>query len=366
LWLLLVAATGSKLNEGFWKIGGNWRRRRAGDVKNSYAAVEYLGRRRFRRKSMVDTRIRKNERCVIGLPACDYVFSSTRSCFIAYGFSTSGLERDILKGVLQERGIEPVEAGGQIEPGKFAFCTKICSKIIVSQFCIIIINNDDSGPNANVNMEYGLMLGHNKYVIPFQRETETLPFNVAGLDTLKYNSGNFRQLAIQAIDQAIKETSQNHPAPNLDYVINLFSIIKDTTFVNIHNDPGERAIYQLDSTFGFNLLVKFDGLSYVFLGNFGALQGHPIIWRLNKLMELLDARIKALPIRIQNSIVTEKAREDVDFFTKRLTIWLIVAGPTEVDEINSWRNKKILPFPLEIFTLDEVIQIVSQLPGAQL
>ena len=210
------------------------------------------------------------------------------------------------------------------------------------------------------------MLGHNKYVIPFQRETEILPFNVAGLDTLKYNSGNFRQLAIQAIDQAIKETSQNHPAPNLDYIINIFSIIKDTTFVNIQNDPGERAIFQLGSTFGFNLLVKFDGLSYVFLGNFSALQGHPIIWCLNKLIELLDARIKSLPIRIQASIATDKAREDVDFFTKRLTIWLIVAGHTEMDEINSWINKKILPFPLEIFTLDEVIQIGSQLPGAQL
>ena len=70
---------------------------------------------------MVDTRIRKNERCVIGLPACDYVFSSTRSCFIAYGFTTSGLERDILKTILKERGIEAIDAGGFIEPGKFAF-----------------------------------------------------------------------------------------------------------------------------------------------------------------------------------------------------------------------------------------------------
>jgi hypothetical protein len=144
---------------------------------------------------MVDTRIRKNERCVIGLPACDYVFSSTRSCFIAYGFSTSGLERDVLKNILKERGIEAVEAGGMIEPGKFAFCTKICSKIIVAQFCIVLANHDkmtDSDiPNANVNIEYGLMLGHNKYVIPFQRDDQILPFNVAGLDTIKYNQGNF-------------------------------------------------------------------------------------------------------------------------------------------------------------------------------
>lgn len=315
---------------------------------------------------MVDIRIRKNERCVIGLPACDYVFSSTRSCFIAYGFSTSGLERDILKNILQERGIEPVEAGGQIEPGKFAFCTKICSKIIVAQFCIILINNDAAGPNANVNMEYGLMLGHNKYVIPFQRENETLPFNVAGLDTLKYNQGNFRQLAIQAIDQAIKETSQNQPAPNLNEITNLFLLIKNATFVNIQNDPGERAIFELGSTFGFNLLVKFDGVSYVFLGNFSALQGHPIIWRLSKLIELLDARINAIPIRVQAGIATEKAREAIDFFTKRLTIWLIVAGPTEADEIKSWISKKTFPFPLEIFALNDVNQLVSQLPGARL
>lgn len=109
---------------------------------------------------MVDTRIRKNERCVIGLPACDYVFSSTRSCFIAYGFATSALERDLLKGILQERGIEPVEAGGQIDPGKFVFCTKICSKIIVAQFCVVLLNRDTAGHNANVNIEYGLMLGH--------------------------------------------------------------------------------------------------------------------------------------------------------------------------------------------------------------
>jgi hypothetical protein len=162
---------------------------------------------------MVDTRIRKNERCIIGLPSCDYVFSSTRSCFIAYGFSTSALERDVLKALLQERGIEAVEAGSQIEPGKFAFCTKICSKIIVAQFCIVLANNDQTGPNANVCIEYGLMLGHNKYVIPFQRADETLPFNVAGLDTIKYDQADFRQLAIQAIDQAIRETSQSHPAP---------------------------------------------------------------------------------------------------------------------------------------------------------
>jgi uncharacterized protein YccT (UPF0319 family) len=315
---------------------------------------------------MVDTRIRKNERCVVGLPLCDYVFSSTRSCFIAYGFSTSGLERDILKRVLEERGIEPVEAGGRIEPGKNVFCMKICSKIIVAQFCIVIVNNDKPRgkeiPNANVNMEYGLILGHNKYVIPFQHEEQKLPFNVAGLDTIKYNQGNFQSLAIQAIDQAIKETSQSEAAPTFDQMITLFLLIKNATIVNVQNDVTERSLFQLGNNFGFNLLVKFDGLSYVFLGNFGAFQGNVVIWRLSKLLDLLEARIKAIPTRIQAGLATEKAVEAVDFFTKRLELWFIVAGPKEENELKSWLSGKTVPFTLEIFTLARVSEIVSRLP----
>ena len=312
---------------------------------------------------MVDTRIRKNERCVIGLPACDYVFSSTRSCFIVYGFATSALERDLLKGILQERGIEPVEAGGQIDPGKFVFCTKICSKIIVAQFCVVLLNRDTAGHNANVNIEYGLMLGHNKYVIPFQRDAEVLPFNVAGLDTIKYNQGNFMSLAIQAVDQAMKETSQSQPAPNLGQNVDLFLLIKNASVVNLQDTPEDRVIFRLGNTFGFNLLTKFNGLDYVFLGNFGALQGHPIIWRLSKLLELLDARVKAIPTRVKAGFTTEKAIEQVDFFMKRLEIWLIVPGSTEENEIRSWLGGRSQPFQLEVFTLGTVNEIVSQLPG---
>src|SRR5438876_11187673 len=110
----------------------------------------------------MDKRIRRNEICVIGLPRCDFVFSSTRTCFIAYGFQESPLEMTILRRVLEERGIHPVEAGGALAPAQNAFCAKICSKIITSQFCAVLINSEESEgreiPNANVNIEYGLML----------------------------------------------------------------------------------------------------------------------------------------------------------------------------------------------------------------
>ena len=51
----------------------------------------------------MDKTIRKNEICNIGLPRCDYVFSSTRSCFIAYGFEESTLEMNILRKLLEEQ-----------------------------------------------------------------------------------------------------------------------------------------------------------------------------------------------------------------------------------------------------------------------
>ena len=113
----------------------------------------------------MEEQLRRNESCIIGLPRCDYVFNSNRSCFIAYGFQTSKLEVEILSSILESRNIEAFEAAGFFTPGKNAFCTKICSKIITSQFCIVLLNEDVregvSQPNANVHMEYGLML-HNE------------------------------------------------------------------------------------------------------------------------------------------------------------------------------------------------------------
>jgi len=90
----------------------------------------------------MDLTTRKNENCVIGMPRCDYVFNSSRSCFIGYGFNESALEREIIAQILMNEQIESVDAGTLSNPGQYAFCTKICSKILTSQFCIILANND--------------------------------------------------------------------------------------------------------------------------------------------------------------------------------------------------------------------------------
>ena len=81
-------------------------------------------------------------------------------------------------------------------------------------------------PNANVNMKYGLMLGFNKYVIPFQHESQKLPFNMAGLDTVKYTNSNFEKEAAKAIDVAVVPTSQETtPAFNPDQILEIFLLL---------------------------------------------------------------------------------------------------------------------------------------------
>lgn len=154
------------------------------------------------------------------------------------------MEMTILRKLLEERGIQPVEAGGMRAPAQNAFCAKICSKIITAQFCIVLLNNEHHDgigmPNANVNMENGLMLGFNKYVVPFQRESQKLPFNVAGLDTIKYTNANFERLAVEAIDNAIKAGRQEQlPAPPFDDSLRIYLVNRRMLVAPI-DSPGTR------------------------------------------------------------------------------------------------------------------------------
>ena len=152
-----------------------------------------------------------NEKCIVGLPTCGFAFSSARMAFIAAPADDDfQLELDILCALLEEKGYEAYLALRNIDPGKFAFCTKICSKIIQAQFCIVLLNSSSHRenaeiqiPNPNVHMEYGLMLGFRKHIIPMQRKGDSLAFNVQPLDTLMYSKADFKRIANDAIDSAI-------------------------------------------------------------------------------------------------------------------------------------------------------------------
>jgi hypothetical protein len=118
-----------------------------------------------------------NEQCIIGIPACGYAFNSTRMTFIAAPADEEfQLELDILGQILSDKEYEAYVALQNLDPARLSFCSKICSKIIQSQFCIILLNyslhysNPSIRiPNPNVHLEYGLMLAFHKYIIPMQK-----------------------------------------------------------------------------------------------------------------------------------------------------------------------------------------------------
>ena len=319
----------------------------------------------------MDKRIRRNEICVIGLPRCDFVFSSTRCCFIGYGFRESNLEMALLRHLLTDRGIEPVEAGGTLAPGQNAFCVKICSKIITSQFCIILLNHDIREgieiPNANVNMEYGIMLGFNKYVIPFQRQSETLPFNVAGLDTVKYTSENFETKARKAIDLAIAATTQEATSSmSQDQILETF-LLSQQLLVAPVDSAGDRVLFEMGRPLGFYLLMTFDGLQYVYFGNFTTLRADAVLWRIRTLSQILTARVGSLEDRIKLGILKlEGERWPFAELMAKTRIWVLVTS--EEDKLTVMRAlaSEGLPWKVKVFSISEIessLQIVEKGPA---
>ena len=306
----------------------------------------------------MDKTIRKNEICVIGLPRCDFAFSSTRSCFIAYGFDESTLEMTILRNILEKRSIQSIEAGGSSAPGQNAFCAKICSKIITSQFCIALVNNSEENnieiPSANVNMEYGLMLGFNKYVIPFQRESQKLPFNIAGLDTIKYNDRDFEHKAIEAVDLAIKETTQNEVESGISNQILQMYLLSNNLLVSPIDNEGERAFYQLGEPLEFNLLVDFTGFKYTFLGQYSALRTEAVIWRMRKLNEIIIGRLSTFDYRVSIGLMTPEQIEPAKKIIENLEMMVIVTSSQDKEVVDSELRKNPIKIKFKIVTIEEV------------
>ena len=267
---------------------------------------------------------------------------------------------NILKHLLVARGVEPVEAGGTLAPGQNAYCVKICSKIITSQFCIILLNNDVKDgkeiPNANVNMEYGLMLGFNKYVIPFQRQEQTLPFNVAGLDTIKYTATDFERKAADAIDSAIATTTQDTvPAMSPDQILEAF-LLSQQMLVAPVNTPGERNIFELGRPLGYNLLMTFDGLQYIFFGNFTMLRADAVLLRIRTLQNIVAARIGSIPNRIEMGMpgLNEQQVALLMRFMDKLQVWTLVTSDDDKATIEAAAAKADFKWPTKVFAISDI------------
>lgn len=235
-----------------------------------------------------------NETCIIGLPTCGYAFSGSRMAFIAAPSDDEfRLELDIVQDLLAGKDYEAYIAVQRVDPAKLAFCTKICSKIIQSQFCVVLLNasrhHDNPSlliPNPNVHLEYGLMLAFKKHIIPLQREGDTLAFNIRPLDTILYANATFKGRADRAIDSAILAagtTSRSSGAIVTRESLLKYITIRGLQFSSLSTSDAN-TLYRLGSPLGFLFL---EGREIVWFGLFDQEPAKEVVFRLKLLLQNL-------------------------------------------------------------------------------
>jgi len=312
--------------------------------------------------------IRKNENCFVGMPSCGYGYESAKSCFLACPSDEKyTLVIDTIKNIVESRQYECHIALKRIDPGNFAFCTKICSRIIQSQFCIVLLDlsldetNSKEYPNPNVHLEYGMMISQNKHIIPLQDEKYELAFNIAPLDTIKYNLSNLKTKVTEAIDNAIARVAKSTisgqipPGPEIFTFYNMSGyLISDVTNVLL------KFIFNLGSSLGFYLFNNYKESKYKFIGAFEREDPRKAI--LNTKL-LIDNIISSYKRTISNIPKDEKDKlKKYEYLVKGVSIDLIVPPFYEKEEIqnkiNSIKDKEY-KFPLTIHYRKDIKKFVE-------
>lgn len=165
------------------------------------------------------TQFREIAKCFVRKDhTCEKFLGASKSCFVACPSSDEvNIMLDLITEKLTKIGVEPVIAIKERAYGQDIFCTKICGKIIESQFCLVILDdtiepiNGSSVniPNPNVYYEYGLMTALGKYVIPLQKDGQKLAFNIQTHDTIKYTPRNLSAELDRAFKDAAKITQED-------------------------------------------------------------------------------------------------------------------------------------------------------------
>jgi len=313
----------------------------------------------------MENTIRKNEKCFIGLPICGYGFESAKSCFVACPSEDKyNLEIDTIKNILESKQYVCEVALKRIDPGNFAFCTKICSKIIQSQFCMVLLDpsyDKDAReiPNPNVHLEYGMMISQNKYIIPLQRVDYELPFNIAPLDTVKYNDSNFKIKVTEAIENAVSLFSANKPLTQPSQLPNLliFYSLKEYNFSDTSIQQLDR-LYKLGAIFGFSLFDIESEVKYKYVGIFAYEEPKIIILHTKLLINKIISLFESLMAR--NQSVEEKSR--FLYLKDNITIDLIVPPYLDKNDVKDRITENIdrnYSYKIDVYYLKDINDAVE-------
>ncbi|MBT3258192.1 MAG: hypothetical protein HN366_17290 [Deltaproteobacteria bacterium] len=277
----------------------------------------------------MDNTLRKNEKCFIGMPACGYGYESAKLCFVACpSHEKYTLKIETIKDIVESYQYECHIALKRIDPGTFAFCTKICSKIIQSHFCIVFLDpsydtNGDEYPNPNVHFEYGMMVSQNKHIIPLQDEQFDLAFNISPLDTIKYNDSNFKTKVTDTIKYAIKRSAETElsgaqPAgPELFTFYNLCGFQLSDININFF-----KLLYAFGSNLGFFIFDNRNLKTYKFLGTFDYEEPKLAILHTKLLIDNITSTYKDL---MSGSSKEDEKKIDFSYLVNSVTIDLIIS-----------------------------------------
>jgi hypothetical protein len=116
--------------------------------------------------------------------------------------------------------------------------------------------------------------------------------------------------------------------------------------------PGDKALYQLGAVVGFNLLVDYTGNQFMYFGNFPALKPSVIAWRIKKLVEIFDARVGGVGLRVHHGLVTPQTKDALVQLRNTMEIWILVNDDDARTELLDLTSD--CPIHSSVFTIAEV------------
>ena len=129
------------------------------------------------------------------------------------------------------------------------------------------------------------------------------------------------------------------------------------------DSEGDRNLYRLGDTLGFNLLVTFSGNDYAYLGRFTSLRPESVVWRLRKLNSVVSGRQSSLPDRLEQGIITAEQLPHIERMFNSIKIIVIVTSESDKATIDEQLTKQPLEYAAEILTISEVeSEIESAIP----
>lgn len=242
---------------------------------------------------------------------CGKLFGASKSCFVA---CPTDKDLEIILNLITEKlakvGIEANIAIKDRAYGQDIFCTKICGKIIESQFCLVILDDivkdSKAFPNPNVYYEYGLMTSLKKHIIPLQKDDLKLAFNIQSYDTIKYNSSNIGFELDRAIKDAINITRAKNEIESDAYITDK-TILRSLELANFELKTDTWLLWKAieDTNYlGFGYLSsKF----YIYLGRIDELNEvdpyledlNVVIYRTDKIVETKEKAISKAEVDLK-------------------------------------------------------------------